>query len=630
MKTAPRRLFPSLNRSQNALQPASAVRRWAGPLVLGALVGCGTPQGSESVEPAVAPRAAGGASQGEAQACREGAVPASEWKIVGGDMVVMPSCPKPRLPGWGLGVNGRHTLFMNFDGADLRPGRNSLENEGLRDPMFKNMGVIEMDAFDPDNDKRIETILKIHKQVAKWYADMNVDVVISRPLSGDYQMTVVGGDKTDIGLGGGVVGISPGDCKNNVESDLNYAFSRSLMQNPDQVAVTIAHEAGHAYGLGHVQDNKDIMYPSVSVVQGFLDKDIPAADPGPCNFMMGDTQNGYRVLIENLGKRVGESPTNEDKDRPTIAILSPKEGDMVGKDIEIAVKATAGRGIDHVTLSLSKVEQDPLRKKTLIRGGHPVAELRPPQSVARVRLSAAGSYQLTATAYDLIGNVNLTQISFVAAAPACRVANDCTAGQKCEAAVCVTPPLPAMPPAGMSEVPLRAYGSACERSADCAGGLCAFTPVGQICTHYCNSERLCAGGLECVDSICQPPMYPRTAPKIGQLGGKCTRNQDCFSGECSPAVDASTPRYCTKLCDPAVAWACPATMDCIMTDGAGGMKDRCIVKPPTAGGIDGTTSPGGCSATGSRTTGGALGAASFFLALGLTWLSRRRRITPRV
>jgi hypothetical protein len=595
-----------------------------------ALSGCGAP-GSSETEPAAAAPAASAA----AMACHEAAIPASEWKVVGGDMVVMPSCDKnrgARPPGWGLGVNGRHVLFVNFEGVDVRNGRNALENEGLRDPMFKNQdGVIAMDAFDPDGKNRNETILKIQKQVAKWYADMNVDVVISRPLSGDYLMTVVGGDKSDIGLGGGVVGISPGDCKNAVESDLNYAFSHSLSENPEQVAVTIAHEAGHAYGLGHVQNSKDIMFPSVSTVDGFLDQDMPAADPGPCGFMPGDTQNDRKVLIENLGKRTGAAPTNDDKDRPVVTVLQPKDGDMVGKDVEIAVKATAARGVDHVTLSLSKIEQDPLRRKTVVRGNHPIAELRPPQSVARVRLSAAGSYQLTATAYDLLGNVNLTQISFVASAPACRVANDCTPGQRCENSLCVTPPLPTPTPAGMGDT-TRAYGETCEHSSDCKGGLCAITPVGQICTHYCNSERLCAGNLECVDGICMPAMYPRATPKIGQLGGRCTRNQDCFSGECSPATDPGKPRYCTKLCDPAVAWACPATMDCIMTDGAGGMKNRCIAKPEGAGGADGTTPVAGCSTAGpahsSRAATG--GASALLLVFGLIWLGRRRRIDPRV
>ena len=64
-------------------------------------------------------------------------------------------------------------------------------------------------------------------------------------------------------------------------------------------------------------------------------------------------------------------------------------------------------------------------------------------------------------------------------------------------------------------------------------------------------------------------MYSRSTPKIGALGGKCSRNQDCATGECSaPSADGKSPRYCTKVCDAELGWSCPATMECAETDGA--------------------------------------------------------------
>lgn len=568
-------------------------------------------------------------SRGPAACADSGAMSSTGMNVIGGDIVMLPSCKKGTTPGWAVGANGRHVLFANFEGIDVRPGDNALENEALRNMDLYSKGVIELDAFDPDNPKRYDAILGIQKQVAAWYQDVNVDVVISRPLTGDYLMTAVGGRQSDIVQMDGVVGISPGDCKNNNEANLNYAFSGSLNQNAEQVAVTIAHEAGHAYGLGHTQNNKDIMFPSVSKVDGFLEG--AAADPGPCGFKNGDRQDSKQVLIQNLGARSGPRPGS---DVPTVNVLEPKDGSDVGKELTIAVKASANSGIDHVTLSLSRIEGGKSR------GGHPVAELRPPQSSASVRISTAGSYQLTATAYDKIGNVALSQARFTVATPTCKVPNDCAPGQRCESNVCMTPPLPpppAMPPAGMmADSNLRAYGTACDKSSDCKGGLCAITAVGQICTHYCTPERLCAGGLECVDGTCLPQIYPRSTPKIGQLGGKCTRNQDCVTGECSAAGDISTPRYCTKTCDPKVAWTCPATMECVMSDGPSGSKERCVAKPvglasDPAGGCSMAPAHGSSDSTvedSREYARKAAGAAMMLLLGGLYLIGRRRRIDP--
>lgn len=588
------------------------------PLFLGG-AGCGLPEAELASAPAAASPAAAGGRRAEKPSCAGGAATtAAGLNIVGGDMVVEPECaPKGKDSAWPLGVNGRHILFANFDGVDVQPGAtpgNAFENVGLRAMDLVSKGVIELPPYDADNPKRLDNILAIHKKLVTWYADMNVDVVISRPLSGDYLMSVVGGRQSDIVQKDGVVGISPLDCGNRNESNLNYAFSGSLSENPEQVAVTIAHEAGHAYGLVHTDNSKDIMFPSVSQVDGFLDGD--AVDSQPC--AGGFHQDSKQVLIDNLGKRQSPPPGG---DAPSVALVSPADGASLDKNVTIVVKADARLGLDHVTLSLSRLEGGKAR------GAHPVAELRPPQSAAQVQVSAAGTYVLMATAYDRAGNLALTQAQFTVATPTCSVPNDCAPGQRCDSNTCVTPPLPATPPAGMTaESILRPYGMACEETRECQGGVCAITPVGQICTHYCTPDYLCAGGLSCVDGICLPPIYPQSKPKVGQLGGKCTRNQDCLSGACSPASDDGMPRYCTKECDPALAWSCPANMECQLSDGAGGMKNRCLAKPS---GLSGPAQ--GCSFTASaesEAAGAAGGVVSLLLLGGLWLLGRRRRIDP--
>lgn len=544
-------------------------------------------------------------------------------RIVGGDIAMVPEECRPTLPGQGLGLNHRHVLFANFEGVDVRGGDTSLENEGLRqDPSGSLMPVIQIDQYGPSDPKRYDTILAIQKKVAGFYADFNVDVVISRPLSGDYMMTVVGDHETKIGLGPPVVGISPGDCHNASETNTNYAFTASLSENPEQSAVTIAHEAGHAYGLGHTLNMEDIMYPSVSPAKGF--ETGIARDPGPCNLNPGvDVQDGRQVLIDNLGARPPGLEKPGVSAPPVVNITAPADGATVGRDLTIAVSATtqARGGIDRVTLALS------LADGGKFKGAHPVAELRPPSSSAEIKLSAAGNYQLIATAYDQFGNVSLTRSQFTVATPTCTVPNDCAPGQRCTNNTCVTPQLPEPTPAGDPAASLRAYGTACNASSECLGGTCAITPVGQICTHYCNPERICAGAMECVDGICLPPIYPRSAPKLGQLGGKCSKKEDCFTGECSPYVDLATPRYCTRSCDPEVAWSCPSTMACQSADTATGMRNVCINRPIGQATGDGG---GGCSLSGSSTE--AAGRAGWAAALGLLAFSllRRRRMARQL
>jgi hypothetical protein len=182
----------------------------------------------------------------------------------------------------------------------------------------------------------------------------------------------------------------------------------------------------------------------------------------------------------------------------------------------------------------------------------------------------------------------------------------------------------------MPDEGLRDYGQACDKTSDCKGGICAITSVGQICTHYCTADRLCAGGLECVDGTCLPQMYSRSTPKVGALGGKCTRNQDCATGECSaPSADPKAARYCTKSCDPEVGWACPSTMQCVTTDGATGNKPRCVMLG--AGELGAAES--GCSVAdpASRADSSAVrlfGGGAAVVLLGLWAATRRRRSGP--
>ena len=99
-------------------------------------------------------------------------------------------------------------------------------------------------------------------QVASYFsnAGAKVSVVSEQPASGEYTTMHVGGSYANLGCGGGSpVGIAPFDAGNANPSDVGFVFPQS--SDVETLARTIAHEAGHTYGLEHTDNKDDLMYP---------------------------------------------------------------------------------------------------------------------------------------------------------------------------------------------------------------------------------------------------------------------------------------------------------------------------------------------------------------------------------
>ena len=164
---------------------------------------------------------------------------------------------RKKLPGEALGIGGRHVLFVNYDGADIRASGQLDGKPRHPRSWFQNQGIIELDGFAPSSASRAQDIAKIHQQVQKWYADFDIDVVMSRPLSGDSPNDAGRRRQDGHRSGRRIVGISPATAKQQRDQPKLRVFALAY-ERPDQVAVTIAHEAGHAYGLGHVQNQRTL------------------------------------------------------------------------------------------------------------------------------------------------------------------------------------------------------------------------------------------------------------------------------------------------------------------------------------------------------------------------------------
>jgi MYXO-CTERM domain-containing protein len=178
------------------------------------------------------------------------------------------------------------------------------------------------------------------------YLPYNVDIVSTRPTAGRYSMMMIGGTATLVGSGGGVVGIAPLDCGNSNESNVGFAFSASLVQSNRtsqasadralrEIALTAAHEAGHAYGLEHVNNTADIMYPSVSQGQATFAGSAAIAQP-PKQCGSGTTQNTGGTLGNNVGLRSGPAP---DLGLPPQGDLG-KPADMKGAAADLSTAPT--------------------------------------------------------------------------------------------------------------------------------------------------------------------------------------------------------------------------------------------------------------------------------------------------
>jgi MYXO-CTERM domain-containing protein len=193
-------------------------------------------------------------------------------------------------------------LFVNFDGATLTGGTqcsNSAQGQGCS--FIVAQASVNYPAFAGTATQK-QQILTL---VTQYFAPFNVQIVTTRPTAGAYEMSMVGGSPQVIGLGAGAAGVAPLDCGNTNAYDISFAFSDVTQNNPHDVATTIAQEAAHGFGLGHVNNNTDIMYPALSPTSdSFHNQTFPIYDigGGPSSDCTGTgQQNDVTLLNANVG-----------------------------------------------------------------------------------------------------------------------------------------------------------------------------------------------------------------------------------------------------------------------------------------------------------------------------------------
>ncbi|MEM6991581.1 MAG: MYXO-CTERM sorting domain-containing protein [Myxococcota bacterium] len=221
-------------------------------------------------------------------------------------------------------LNSPTVLFVNFDGPFMNSG---CGNDSRMD-CSQLFGGVQFEPSPADPQTRAAIIQATREDVE----DFGVIVVGERPPAGNpYAMVVVGVPAT--GAPNGVGGVAPGiDCGNNNQNITSFSFLIGAGANTQ--ATVIHQEAAHTWGLEHVDDSTDNLFPTAG---GTLDPKYrdtcsrvvadTALNPtsASCNqihtmFCESDFQNSYQEMLALFG------PPLLDTTAPTVTIDNPLDG----------------------------------------------------------------------------------------------------------------------------------------------------------------------------------------------------------------------------------------------------------------------------------------------------------------
>ncbi|HEY3353340.1 MAG TPA: Ig-like domain-containing protein [Polyangia bacterium] len=493
---------------------------------------------------------------------------------------------------------GTTVVYLVFDGITIYKGQdsNATTNTSWIPP-----STVTIPAFNAahwsSQGTRQQVIDKIVSWLGQVYNGYNIQFVTTRPSSGNYSMTVMGGTAAGIGQEYGVLGVSPLDCApgeylnlNPIDinfictDDLGGTFNMSLMD----VVYTTAHECGHTFGLAHINRPQDIMYWATSGNQS-LTWGAASTRAGESNC----SNNNYQSDPVYLSRAIGGSGIGQETTPPTVAITAPANG------------ATLPSGVFDVTCTAS--DASGVKSVDLYYDGTKLNSLSVAPYTFGLMGILPGTHQLQAKATDWFGNVGSSSVINITVAgvpppPDCYVDADCGAGKKCQSSHCVDGPPPAL---------RGTIGADCAVNADCQSGVCV-PGMQNYCTQACNESAgsYCPAGYSCLDGFCLADGIPP-----GATGAPCTQNTDCRAGLCA---DAGHDGYCTQICQSGGA-ACPNRGQCIDSgDGATFICDRTPSDQPPV-------PPGGSSSGCAAAPAGAEGALAALLPLALMLGFRRRR-----
>ncbi len=396
--------------------------------------------------------------------------PQADAHRMGHDVFIMG--PVDRTRGNERDAAGPDTLFLNrcVGGCPLRTGSRAADSSANNVSSIARMDATVSAFRWPDTtwDAMVACVRDV-------YLPYGVEIVTTPPAEGTPHVEmIVAGIREEIGLpgppGGTLLGIAPatGDCTLG-GNWIAYTFANAHTNDPIFLCATVAHEAGHVYGLEHVFECSDPMTYLEGCGQKFfrsMTMACGADNLGPCQCGSGIT---HQRLIANIGKGADVPP-------PVTSITLPVAG-PVTSGFSVFASVTDRRGVATIEMRINGWPW--ASRPGIFNSTSPYIFEIPgevPPGVMDIEIRGCGD----------TGPCSTAQVTVTEGAP-CANAEACLDGQVCEAGKCFWNP------------PSVELGSACTYDQECLSLTCADTGDGETCTETCFGppNDFCPDGFEC-------------------------------------------------------------------------------------------------------------------------------------
>ena len=212
------------------------------------------------------------------------------------------------MPAATAGAAVSRVIYLNHDGATLRPGDN---DAGAQTSSI----VTEETAiagWDTDQDSWNQLVGCVADMYARW----NVTVTDQDPGAGVAHIeALIGGSPLDVGLPDNVAGVSPFTQSCDViPSSIVFTFTDILDDNPQLICEIISQEIAHSFGLDHELLAEDPMtYLDYAGPRSFQDSmahcgEFDQRDCGINGSVCRRMQSSVQMLNERLGLAGGGAP----------------------------------------------------------------------------------------------------------------------------------------------------------------------------------------------------------------------------------------------------------------------------------------------------------------------------------
>lgn len=240
----------------------------------------------------------------------------------------------------------RTIIYLNRAGGAYTGayGDNSLTNESY---VVFAPGTVTIPAWTYGDAKWTQFMGCVRSMYARW----DVTITDVDPGQVPHLEHVVGGRPELIGQPSNVGGVATmrADCS-PMENGVSFTFSELYNGDVQRLCETAAQETAHSLGLDHSFLCEDPMtYLGGCGAKTFQDVDTRCGEGAARDCMCGNpTQNTVRHLDTVLGVAAAAPPS--------VAIMSPGDGDTVPPDFTVVVDASDANGIAEVVIRVDGAE----------------------------------------------------------------------------------------------------------------------------------------------------------------------------------------------------------------------------------------------------------------------------------